>query len=83
MSKHCDFQIVQIDTDRVFIVDLDLGNKSVTNDAEYVIGVIQRDYPGKRLIYRDSGGVWDEITGNSSAANFVSYDFFEGLPKGY
>jgi len=81
MYLHADFKIVQIDPDRIFIIDLDLGNKSVTNDAEYVIGVIQRDYPGKRLIYRDSSGIWDEIIGDRFNVNFLMYD--EGLPKGY
>lgn len=79
MSNHADYTIVQIDKDRIFIIDLDLGNRSVTNDAEYVLGILQAHYPGKRVIYRDTMGTWDEITGNSLAAGFKAYK--EYLPE--
>lgn len=59
--KHADFEIVRVESDRVFIVDCDLGSKSVTNDAEWVYKVISKHFPGKRLIYRDSMGSWSEI----------------------
>lgn len=59
--NHANYSIVQIEEDRVFIVDLDMGNKSVTNDAEWVWDQIQNDYPGRRLIYRDTMNRWDEM----------------------
>lgn len=59
--KHADFEVVRIESDRIFIVDCDLGNKSVTNDAEWVYKVISKHFPKKRLIYRDSMGSWSEI----------------------
>ena len=62
--KHQSFyDIVCIEPDRVFIIDLDLpGSRSVTNDAECVWVEIQKSFPGRRLIYRDSIKRWDEIT---------------------
>jgi hypothetical protein len=60
---HADFEIIAVEDDRVFVVDLNLGSKSVTNDAEYVWEQVQRQYPNRRLIYRDSEGEWNEILG--------------------
>ena len=72
------FGIIHVGEDRVFLVDLDLGNMSVTNDAERVYECVQRDYPGKRVIYLDSMGKWDEICLNSSGyAIFVTYGGYE------
>jgi hypothetical protein len=64
--KHADFEIVRVEEDRVFIVDCDLGSKSVTNDAEWVYKVVSKHFPGKRLIYRDSMGSWSEIAEKTS-----------------
>jgi|GEM_PF-3030794 len=59
-----DYEIVRIEDDRVFIVDLDLGNMSVTNDADNVLEEINKNFPNRRLIYKDTLGNWDEITYN-------------------
>jgi hypothetical protein len=61
MNRRSDYEVVLVEDDRVFIVDLDLGNRSVTNDAEKVLEEINNNFPGKRLIYRDTLGNWDEI----------------------
>ena len=61
MNKHADYEVVRIEDDRVFIVDLDLGSISVTNDAAYVFGEINNNFPNKRIIYRDTLGMWDEL----------------------
>ena len=34
---------------------------SVTNDAENVVRELQREFPGYRIIYRDTVGQWDEL----------------------
>lgn len=60
--NRADYEIVRVEEDRIFIADLDLGNRSVTNDAENVYQEIQNHFPGKRLIYRDSEKNWDEIS---------------------
>lgn len=72
-----DFQLVQVDSDRIFLVDKDIpGTRSVTNDAENVVLWAQANYPRKRVIYRDTLGGWDEIVvaGNNNAVTFLPYD---------
>lgn len=76
----CDFCVIQVTKDRVFLIDLDIGRRSVTNDAEAVIAWVQRHYPGRRLIYRDSMGRWDEIcVCYDNAVRFLPYT--EELPN--
>lgn len=59
--SRADFSIVKIESDKIFIVDLDCGNRSITNDAENVYADIKKIFPDHRLIYRDTMGRWDEI----------------------
>lgn len=61
MGKFSDYAIVKVEEDRVFLIDLNLGNKSVTNDAENVYVKIKKIFPNHRIIYRDTMGRWDEI----------------------
>lgn len=69
------YEVVLIEDDRVFIVDLDEG-KSITNDAENVWQEIQNNWRGRRLIYRDTMGRWDEIVGTiDEKFRFVSVQF--------
>jgi hypothetical protein len=83
--NHSDYDIVRVEHDRVFIVDLDLGNKSVTNDAERVYSELKKHWPGRRIIYKDSIGNWDEIIVQPFCkTNFVYITFKpykEHLPK--
>ncbi len=61
----CQFDVVKVTEASegiVFIVDLDNGGCSVTNDAEAVVSSILAQHPGKRIVYRDSDGYWDELT---------------------
>lgn len=80
MNRHADFDVVQVEDDRVFVVDMDCGGPPVTNDAEYVRDCITRMYPNRRLIYRDSMGQWDEILTDGPHL-FRSYH--EHTPKGF
>ena len=52
-------------TDVITITDLDLGNRSVTNDIENVLRKIEYWHQGSiatlRIMYRDSLGVWDRV----------------------
>ena len=74
-----DYEVVRVEEDRVFIIDLDLGNKSVTNDAEEVLKEIQFHFPGRRLIYRDSLGKWDEMV---EEGPWIAYrNYFQHLPE--
>jgi hypothetical protein len=58
---HADFRVVHIEDTKVFVVDLDNNGKSITNDAEWVWERVSEAHPGRRLIYRDTMGRWDEI----------------------
>ena len=82
MNRHADFDVVKIEHDRVFIVDLDVGGPSVTNDAEYVRDVIAHMYPDRRLIYRDSMGQWDEIISINDIGDIDFKCYREHTPQG-
>lgn len=57
-----DFEIIGVTEDRVFLVDLNRGNRSVTNDAENVVARVAALHgPDKRIVYCDSTGRWDEL----------------------
>lgn len=58
-----DWHVVKSDTEAriVWIVDEDRGGVSVTNDASNVVLSLAVNYPGFRIIYRDSMWNWDEL----------------------
>lgn len=56
-----DYRIQKVEYNTVYFVDLNLGNMSVTNDAEQVVEELHKQYPNHRLVYKDSGGIWDEL----------------------
>jgi hypothetical protein len=59
----------------ISIVDLDLGNRSVTNDIENVLRRIEHDHQGSiadaLIIYRDSQGVRDGVEWDGKEAHFL------------
>jgi hypothetical protein len=62
--------------DLLLITDLDQG-RSVTNDAENVIADLARTYDltARRVIYRDTMGVWDGLAVNRGKfTGFVAID---------
>lgn len=71
---HADFRVVAVEDDRVFLVDEDAGNKSVTNDAEWVCDWIWQKWPGVRVVYRDTMGRWDEIVMGDGTVSFRPYE---------
>ena len=56
-----DFHIEEITPEAVFIIDLDSGFTSVTNDAENVVSYLYNRFGNRRFIYRDTMGRWDEL----------------------
>ncbi|MCK9361653.1 hypothetical protein M0Q28_05550 [Patescibacteria group bacterium] len=66
MSPRSDFSIVKnVPGEPLVILDRNLGNMSVTNDAEAVVESLTREglLPAeRRLFYYDSDGGLDEIT---------------------
>ncbi len=70
-GRSSDFVIVGQDADCVFLVDLNTGGLSLTNDAESVVRLIFNRYGQKRIIYRDSEGRWDEMLHDKGV--FIDY----------
>lgn len=66
----------EADSDKVFIIDCNEGQLSVTNDAEDVVKYVLRHYPNKRIIYRDSEMQWDELT--HEYGEFVGFRSYTG-----
>ena len=62
-------------TNVITITDLDLGNRSVTNDIENVLRKIEYWHQGSiatfRIMYRDSLGVWDGVHWDGQRAPFL------------
>ncbi len=70
-SRSSDFEVVKVLFDRVFIIDLNRGNVSVTNDAESVRLRVSKAHGNRRIVYRDSDGNWDELLHDNG--NFVGF----------
>ena len=72
-KSEADF-IYSISGNLISIIDLDLGNRSVTNDIENVLRKIEHYHQapigGFHFIYRDSQGTWDGIHWNGQQASF-------------
>lgn len=71
-NNRADYIIVE-ETDRyIYIEDLDLGNRSVTNDVNNVVADLLGRLNGRQLYYRDSMGRIDEIV----VSDGVFYAFY-------
>ena len=75
-----DWHIVKETADKIFIVDEDLGNMSVTNDAENVVRYLLKTQSNvhKKIIYRDSLGDWSEL--KHDGTKFVDFGYYTGEP---
>ena len=51
----------------VFLIDLNLGHRSATNDAENVVAEVLAQHPTKRIAYCDSAGDIAELLHNGAA----------------
>lgn len=72
----------KIEDNLIFIEDAG-GWKSVTNDIENVLADIAKDnnISGKKIMYKDSDGIWDEVRANISVVdNKVSVSGIEFYP---
>ena len=59
----------------VVIYDLNLGNQSVTNDAENVIEYLNNvipEFSSKKIIYQDTRGIFDELEINKKG-QFIGF----------
>ena len=62
--RQSDFAVIEEKAGVLFIIDLNLGGMSVTNDAERVFEWCQYYHghgKGIRVVYRDSEGEWSEM----------------------
>lgn len=65
--RQSDFAVIEERSGVLFILDLNFGNMSVTNDAERVYEWCQYHHghgKGIRVVYRDSDGEWWEMARN-------------------
>ncbi len=76
--RHADFRVVEETEDTIFIEDLNLGNLSVTNDAEWVIESLVRRYGvlNKKVVYKDTTGNWDELIHDGNV--FLDFGLWKG-----
>ena len=66
--READFSAIRLPHGRVLVVDLNLGSRSVTNDAPNVIQILRSALPlntNDRVYYRDSDGLVDELVINN------------------
>jgi hypothetical protein len=75
LGSHADFNY-SISGNVISIVDLNLGNRSVTNDIENVLRKIEHYHQASivpyNIMYRDSEGVWDGINRDGEHASFFA-----------
>lgn len=55
------YDIARIEHDRVFIIDLGLGNSNITSNIDKVYNELQSFWPGKRVVFLDVTNEWKEI----------------------
>jgi hypothetical protein len=74
-ESHADFSY-SLSGNVISIVDLNLGNRSLTNDIESVLRKIEHYHQGSivgfKIMYRDSEGTWDGIEWNGEHASFFA-----------
>lgn len=69
--SQADYEIVKVTGTVVSLIDLDIGSKSVTNDAEAVVQEVTKLHGDRRIAYRDSDGRWCELRHNGQ--DFVGF----------
>jgi hypothetical protein len=74
-ETHADFTY-SIRGNVISIVDLNLGNRSVTNDIERVLRKIEHYHQGSiagfKIMYRDSQNIWDAVEWDGDRAQFFA-----------
>ena len=78
--RQSDFAVIEEKSGILFILDLDQGGMSVTNDAERVYEWCQYYHGhgvGIRVVYRDSQGEWCEMARNEGG--WIDFKEWNGL----
>jgi hypothetical protein len=66
-----EYCVIAIAKDRVFVCALELNNRRREGVVDKTIEDVQRWSRGRRVIYRDSSGIWTELRIDSR--NFVQF----------
>lgn len=63
VKVHCDYEIHQVTSDYIYLVDCDNGRRTVTNDARALIEHLAQkmDLGNRRVFYRATDGRIDEL----------------------
>ena len=61
MKHHADYRIIGVTDEFVFLLDINRGHISITNDAEWVVEQVIASHGDRRIIYKDTQGEWDEL----------------------
>lgn len=62
-----------------YIEDMNLGARSVTNDAERVYQQVREWLGPVRVVYKDSDGCWTEIEGHGPYQLLIRFRPWHGL----
>lgn len=73
------WEFVRKEGDIVFIRDLDLGGRSVTNDADLVFEECRNIFGSCRVVYQDSEGEWAEIVKQKTWLGEIGFRPWHGL----
>lgn len=75
-SFRADYRVTFETEETVYLIDLDTGRKSVTNDAERVVEEVLFYRPHQpRILFRDNHGQWAELIHEGS--KFTTYGFVD------
>jgi hypothetical protein len=77
MRRSVSWSVYALTADTVFIVDDDLGGRSVTNAAEQVCRDCFATFGNRAIVYRDTMGRWDRLV--HAAGLFVGFAPFAGV----
>jgi hypothetical protein len=81
--RQSDFAVIEEKAGILFIMDLNLGGMSVTNDAERVYEWCQYHHGhgvGIRIVYRDSEGEWSEMVRVvAKSGSWIDFKAWNGL----
>lgn len=69
------FDVIFLSKEKIILEDLD-GPRSITNDAEEVFAHVQRVWPGRRVIYRDTYGEYAEILQDPKTKVIIFADYY-------
>lgn len=74
--QRCAFEVLAVDESAIYLADLNLGGRSLTNDAANVVAECVLRFGNLRIVYRDSMGEWAELV--HVGGRFLTYAMARG-----